>query len=412
MRDGSADEGHVRSSVRVTLVEPFFHRAGHFSEEVVQLGRSLADGGADVEVVTPRPAFVPGLKSRAAGVPAYLARASSGPLRAVLDTVLIWRCMVAAVRSSDPQSVTVCVSGRFLAFFMVAAWMRGRALVFFDRDFSQVQQPSLVDRLLHAPTRWLARIGGTRNAVSLVSIVDPRAARPKDAFGLPSVYIPPVGVVRTETARPDKAEARRRLGLPPDEPILLVFGFAHPGKDYGVVFEALAHVEQPLRVVFAGSVPSGFAEHPRALKASRDPDDRVIVRDAWIPREEVPFYFAAADGLLLSYRAGYLVDSGVLCQGVAMGLPMVGNREGSIGQAVVRWRLGLTFEAGQPADLARQMTTLVNLSRHEAQAMAGGRERFCAHYSWERIAADHIALYRCLLDGAPPVLKGAPGRTS
>jgi glycosyltransferase involved in cell wall biosynthesis len=386
-------------SVRALLIEPFFHRPGHFPEEVVELGRALARAGADVEVVTPRPVELAGLDARAAMVPNWLigyAPRTSGAMAAVVDCLTIWSCVRAAVKAAGPDAVLVCVSGRFLAFFAAAAMTGGRAWAFFVRDFSRVGKRRLLDRLLHGPTHLLARLGRMRNQVALISIVDPEVAATGESFGLPVVYIPPVGV-RTHAGLPPKRDARERLGLPADDPLLLVFGLAHSGKDYAVIFRALEHLRSPLKIVFAGAAPKDSPEHPRELKKRFDREDRVLVRDEWIPREEVPYYFAAADGLLLSYRPGYVVDSGVLCEGVAMDRPMVGTQEGSIGQALTHWPLGLTFPAGDAAALARQMEALTALPPATATAFAEGRRRFRERYSWERIADQHLALYRNLL---------------
>ncbi len=329
--------------MQVILIEPFFHRAGHFPEEVIQLGLALDAAEAKVKVVTPRPVVLKSLVFQAAMVPDWLikiAPKTSGIVQAAVDSLTIWLCMRAAVKAASADTVLVVVSGRFLAFFAAAALTRDRAWVFFSRDFSRFQQPATIDRLLHGPTHVLARAAGKRNRVSLISLVDPDIASPEDSFGLPMVYIPPVGV-RAPAQLPRRSEARLRLGLPPDDPMLLVFGLGHSGKGYGVIFYALKHLHSPLKIVFTGSVPKESPEQPPDLKQRFDREDRGLVRDGWIPREEVPDYFAAADGLLLSYRSGYVVDSGVLCECVAMDLPQLGSEQGSIGHYVLPGKPGI-----------------------------------------------------------------------
>src|SRR5262245_2278020 len=391
--------------MHVVLIEPFHHRPGHFSEEVGHLGRALHAAGARVEVITLLGSRLDGLTSRAAAELSGLGRLArwlgkgwsraGGTVRAVVDTLSILLCLRVAVGMAKPNSVMVCVSGRFLAFFLAAAMTRKRAWVYFSRDFSNCQRPSLLDRLLNGPTRWLAHRAGHRNQVCLISTVNPESATPEDSFGLPMVYIPPAGIVTCPPVVP--REARRRLELPEDVPLLLVFGLAYAGKEYEVIFAALEHLRLPLKIVFAGSVPSNYPQHPRRLKKLWDKQDRVIVRDLWIPTPEVPLYFSAADGLLLSYREGYVVDSGVLCQGVAMNRPMLGNQEGSIGHNLSRWPLGLTFPAGDPVTLARQMEALVHLDERQAELFAAGREAFARRHSWESIARQHLELYERLL---------------
>ncbi len=57
-----------------------------------------------------------------------------------------------------------------------------------------------------------------------------------------------------------------------------------------------------------------------------------IHRFAYIPFEDVPRYFAAADVLVLPYR--HVSQSGVLFLALALGLPVVATRVGALPEVV------------------------------------------------------------------------------
>ena len=120
-----------------------------------------------------------------------------------------------------------------------------------------------------------------------------------------------------------KTEARRRLGLPLDVPILLFFGIVREYKGLreflAVMPEIQAHFGKMILLV-AGE----FWENKQAYIETIERlgiNNSVVIDDRYIPNEEVGLYFSAADALVFPYR--WMTGSGVVNIAQGMGLPIV-----------------------------------------------------------------------------------------
>jgi beta-1,4-mannosyltransferase len=125
-------------------------------------------------------------------------------------------------------------------------------------------------------------------------------------------------------ARETRAQTRRRLGLPPDAFVYLMFGTI---RDYKRVPEAIRAFrllpDCDARLVMAGAPSSARAATERA--AAGDP--RVRLEQRTIPDHEVAELFGAADAFVLNYAEVF--SSGALLLALAFGLPMVAPERGS-----------------------------------------------------------------------------------
>lgn len=131
--------------------------------------------------------------------------------------------------------------------------------------------------------------------------------------------------------RIDKGEARRRLGLPEDRPVLLFFGIVRPYKGLRNLIEALALVYQqgysPLLVV-AGEFWENVEDYQKRIK-ELGLEEAVRIYNYYIPNEEVPVFFSAADVFVAPYTGG--TQSGALKIALAFGLPVVASEKISFG---------------------------------------------------------------------------------
>lgn len=123
--------------------------------------------------------------------------------------------------------------------------------------------------------------------------------------------------------RIDKADARRRLGVPQGEPLLLFFGFVRRYKGVDSLLDAIKllhdHGRAPYLLV-AGEVWDGEARLRRRIE-SLGIQERVRVDNRYIPNEEVGTYFSAADVFVAPYTAG--TQSGSLKIAQDFSLPAV-----------------------------------------------------------------------------------------
>lgn len=136
--------------------------------------------------------------------------------------------------------------------------------------------------------------------------------------------------------RLDRAAARRRLGLPAGEPILLCAGFLQPDKGYERAVEAFRRAgrgrlyvvgtvrdETPANVSYARALRRRMEETPGAELVERYVDDEEL--DAWV---------AAADAVILPYRRSW--SSGALARAQLLGTPAVVTAVGGLPEQASR----------------------------------------------------------------------------
>ncbi len=120
-------------------------------------------------------------------------------------------------------------------------------------------------------------------------------------------------------APPTQAAARKKLGVPEDGLVTLIFGLLRPYKGIGAVIRGFqANAADDDRLLIAGAPRAGVDEE--LALARKDP--RIITRLQRIPNSQVPEYFAAADASLIAYREFFTSGAAVLS--LSMGCPIIG----------------------------------------------------------------------------------------
>lgn len=145
-----------------------------------------------------------------------------------------------------------------------------------------------------------------------------------------------------------KEEARRRLGLPQDTPIVLFFGLVRPYKGVDLLLEALPLTRLPLLALLAGEWyidPAPFLQRARELGVQQ----RLRIDNRFIRREEIPLYFCAADIVVQPYRSA--TQSGVTPLAFRYERPVIVTAVGGLREYVEPGKTGYIVEP-RPAALA------------------------------------------------------------
>lgn len=132
-------------------------------------------------------------------------------------------------------------------------------------------------------------------------------------------HVVPVDLNLASSAVLSRAEARSRLGLG-DGPIALVLGFLRPYKGLGLLasaWPAVAVAMPEARLLLVGEAhPSPELDQLSALAG-------VELQSGFLPDEEVDFWAAAADVVVMPYDRGS--HSGVLHRALAVGTPVLAS---------------------------------------------------------------------------------------
>jgi glycosyltransferase involved in cell wall biosynthesis len=120
-----------------------------------------------------------------------------------------------------------------------------------------------------------------------------------------------------------QADARARLNLPQDASVLLFFGIVRPYKGLKYLLEALALLHQKgqqIHLVVAGEFWEPESIYT-AQATSSGINEYVHIFNTYIPNEDVPVFFSAADLFVAPYIDG--TQSGAVKMALGFGLPVV-----------------------------------------------------------------------------------------
>lgn len=256
-----------------------------------------------------------------------------------------------------------------------------------------------------------ARIRGERQAMAAADRVV--AATPAERYDLQwlyelrsdrvSVVAPGVDLQLFHPA--PKAEARRALGLPADEHLLLYVGRIEALKGTDTLIRAtylLANHKQAEKInvlVIGGDVEESLetmgSEMARLLALTRELglQDQISFLGSRRQRE-LPTYYAAADAVVMpSYSESFGM---VALEAMACGRPVVASRVGGLAYLVQDGVTGYHVQEGNAEELARRLTELLG-NDELLERMGAAARREAEKYSWEKTAKEIINLYLRLL---------------
>ncbi len=332
-----------------------------------ELPRHEVQSGIDVHY--PRFLALPGVGRRLDGLSMALCtlplvrRLARAGRADVIDAHFAYPCGAAAVR--------------------LARWLRRPATITLrGTESRQLQTPALRRHVVAA----------VRGAAHVFSVSD-SLRRLLLAEGVPPGHVEVVGngVDVARFVRLPRADARARLRLPPDAPVLVSVGGLVPRKGFHRVIErlpALLRRHPGLRyVVVGGASPEGdigdaLREQARALGLA----DHVVFTGP-LPPEQVAVALSAADVFVLATaNEGW---ANVFLEAMACGLPVVTTDVGGNAEVVTAPHLGRIVPFGDGDALQAAL--------EDALARDWDRDAIVAHardHGWDRRVAQLAAAFR------------------
>ncbi len=186
--------------------------------------------------------------------------------------------------------------------------------------------------------------------------------------------------------RVPKAEARRRLGLDPEAPVLLFFGFIRAYKGLDLLIRAMPRIRSGMgvgaqvRLLVLGEFYEG-RDGTAALVRELGLEDTVTLFDQYVPDEEVAPYFSAADVVVLPYRSA--TQSGIVQIAYQFERPVICTDVGGLSEVVLDGRTGFVVPPESPELLADAVLRYYR-DGCEAGFEAAIREEK-RKYSWDRL---------------------------
>lgn len=187
------------------------------------------------------------------------------------------------------------------------------------------------------------------------------------------------------------AELRDPAPLPPElaaveRPVVLCFGLIRPYKGIDVLLEAWRGIgDAELWIV-------GLPKMDLApLRAAAPPGVRFVPR--FVADAELPAFFRRADLVVLPYRE--IDQSGVLFTALAFGKPLLLSAVGGFPEVAATGAAELV-PPGDRAALHAALARLLGDGAARERLAAAARAAAAGPYSWDAIAAQHLALYERL----------------
>jgi len=367
----------TRESRRIALVGPTHPAPGGIVHFTAGLAGALDDRG---------PALVIGWRRRFPGrlYPGTIADNVSGtPVTADGEAILdlldprTWRR--AARRIKD-----------FQADVVVLQWwhaIHAPVVIALQRSLRRADIPVVIvcHNVEPHETNWVWRML-TRRALGGAGalIVHAAALRPQAELAAPDVplvegFLPVFGNVAAATgpaAADGVAALRQRLGAD-GRALLLTFGYVRPYKGVEDAIAAMAHLRTDAVLLVAGECWED-PDRYRAAVAESGVADRVVLDFRYVPNEEIPVLFTAADAVVLPYRTA--TQSAVAALAFAFDRPVVATRAGGLAELVEDGATGALAPAADPASLAEAIDRVLADPRDWSAAIAGVRRRL----SWDR----------------------------
>lgn len=412
--------------MHIILVEPFAHRVGHYGDLSCRLACGLSKNSVPVTVVTFR-GFLVGCVSELdktkfkhmdfiSNSPSILVltvkaimsflQFFSNTVQLISNTQIIVRIIhfletfltlkfAERLNKDENSTLMFCYDGELIGFLTYALYCNHKKLVYKIMDYSRtLPEKRLKRKIKRYIENQLCRKALERNKlVFICNTLQLLQGYMKTGFPGECVYTTPLGIVERRE-KLEKSKARSFLKLPTDDVLLLVFGVGHGGKNFDTILKANQGGNSGCRIIFAGKILPSCTNHPRQLAKKYNCEKNVIVLDEFIPSHKVPYYFSAADGLLLSYKKDFVVDSGVLLQGVGFDLPVIASNSGWIGQIVRENELGITFTPENSSSLRSAMTEFIDLGESSRYRMVKNVTKCAESLSRSNVVEEYIELFK------------------
>jgi D-inositol-3-phosphate glycosyltransferase len=205
------------------------------------------------------------------------------------------------------------------------------------------------------------------------------------------VQVIPCGVDLKLFVTHDKQEARKKLGLPLHQPVLLFVGRLDPFKGPDLYLRAAAMMEEKAQVVIVGGKLDDDQEVEDLQKLARELgiSDRVQFWGAR-PQEELPMIYSATDATVIpSYHESFGL---VAVESLACGTPVVGTRAGGLTTIIKNGKTGYLVPRC-PGFFAERLDTLLR-DRDLLERMRLAARPSVQRFSWKSVGDQVSTVYQ------------------
>lgn len=194
------------------------------------------------------------------------------------------------------------------------------------------------------------------------------------------------GHVRKNVTPDAVAAARRALGLPEGERMLLLFGIATRAKGPDILLRALERVPPRFHVFIVGKTGEECEPSWGDLTALNEKGwgGRIHVVPRFVTEDEKARYHLACDAVVFPYRKGYATSSGNLRDTIDYGKASIVADQYLMGQLVRERGLGLLFPPEDVEGLAHSLREFADKPDAWFDEIRQNAARVVQERSWEQ----------------------------
>ena len=197
---------------------------------------------------------------------------------------------------------------------------------------------------------------------------------------------------------PDAAESRRRLGVPEKGRVILYFGQIKQVKGVDILLRAMPQVvsRYPDTHLLIGGKPwkMDFSEY-QAIIDELGIGSHCIKHMRFIGPDWLPYFFAAADMVVLPYRRIY--QSGVVLLSMSYRKPVIAADLPGMIEIITDGVDGYLFKSEDPAALGARLCDALEDDAARIEVGEAGYRRVRDHYDWARTGRQTRELYEEVL---------------
>ena len=197
---------------------------------------------------------------------------------------------------------------------------------------------------------------------------------------------------------PDKRLAHKALNLPPDSTVLLFFGQIKEVKGLDILLESLPRViknhKNTILLIAGRPWKTTFDEYEIKIK-NLGIENHCFCHIRFIPDNEVPIFFGAADLVVLPYRRIY--QSGVILMSMSYEKPVIASDLPGMKEVITDNITGYLFRSGDCNSLADRIIEVLSSINSSKNVAREGKKLMERNYNWEMIGEKTVNFYRSIL---------------
>lgn len=193
------------------------------------------------------------------------------------------------------------------------------------------------------------------------------------------------------TPRIPEKDAREKLDLPQDKKILIYFGFIRDYKGLDLLIEAMKYLDDSYLLMIVGEVYGEFTKYQQQID-ELGLKSKIVKFINYIPDEEIPVYFSAADVCVLTYKSA--TQSGIVGISYQFDVPVIVTDVGGFKELVEENKTALVVKNLDPVEISDAIKKYFTegLKEKFIPNIAAVREK----HSWDGLAKDVLNFYDTL----------------